>query len=116
MESACSGGQSLTNMTKQRMLTCLKKLPTVSITSQLLYFNVSLSTVCILPVVCSMHLPPTPQYALYPGQQPAFYTDCSVSAIFLGYSILRNRNQISLFSRKAYDKLITMTDWGARAL
>ena len=34
--------------------------------------------------------------------------DHSVSAIFLIYSIFSNRNQISLFSRKAYDKLITM--------
>ena len=33
----------------------------------------------------------------------------SVSAIFLIYSIFSNRNQMSLFSRKAYDKLITMT-------
>ena len=35
--------------------------------------------------------------------------DRSVSAIFLIYSIFSDRNQISLFSRKAYDKLITMT-------
>ena len=35
--------------------------------------------------------------------------DHSVSAIFLIYSIFSNRNQMSLFSRKAYDKLITMT-------
>ena len=28
---------------------------------------------------------------------------------FLIYSIFSNRNRISLFSRKAYDKLITMT-------
>ena len=35
--------------------------------------------------------------------------DHSVSAIFLIYSIFSNRNRISLFSRKAYDKLITMT-------
>ena len=33
----------------------------------------------------------------------------SVSAIFLIYSIFSNRNQMSLFSPKAYDKLITMT-------
>ena len=35
--------------------------------------------------------------------------DHSLSAIFLIYSIFSNRNQMSLFSRKAYDKLITMT-------
>ena len=35
--------------------------------------------------------------------------DHSVSAIFLIYSIFSNRNGTSLFSRKAYDKLITMT-------
>jgi len=33
----------------------------------------------------------------------------SVSAIFLIYSNFSNRNQMSLFSRKAYDKLIAMT-------
>ena len=33
----------------------------------------------------------------------------SLSAVFLIYSIFSNRNQESLFSRKAYDKLITMT-------
>ena len=44
--------------------------------------------------------------------------DHSVSAIFLIYSIFSNRNRISLFSRKAYDKLVTMTGkkrWGALA-
>ena len=35
--------------------------------------------------------------------------DQSLSAIFLIYSIFSDRNQMSLFSRKAYDKLITMT-------
>ena len=35
--------------------------------------------------------------------------DHSVSAIFLIYSIFSNRNQISLFSRKAYNKFITTT-------
>ena len=36
--------------------------------------------------------------------------DCSVSAIFLIiYSIFRNRNQMSLFPHKTFDKLITMT-------
>jgi len=35
--------------------------------------------------------------------------DHSLSAIFLIYSIFSNRNQMSLFSRKAYDKLIAMT-------
>ena len=35
--------------------------------------------------------------------------DYSVSAIFLIYSIFSNRNQIRLFSRKAYDELTTMT-------
>lgn len=35
--------------------------------------------------------------------------DHSVSAFFLIYSIFSNRNQISLFSRKAYDKFITVT-------
>ena len=35
--------------------------------------------------------------------------DHSVSVIFLIYSIFSDRNQMSLFSRKAYDKLITMT-------
>ena len=32
-----------------------------------------------------------------------------LSAIFLIYSIFSNRNQMSLFARKAYDKLIIMT-------
>ena len=44
--------------------------------------------------------------------------DHSVSAIFLIYSIFSSRNQISLFSNKVYDKLITMTGkkgWGAHA-
>ena len=44
--------------------------------------------------------------------------DHNVSAIFLIYSIFSNRNQISLFSRRACDKVITMTGkkrWGARA-
>ena len=44
--------------------------------------------------------------------------DQSVSAIFLIFSIYSNKNQVSLFSRKAYDMLITMTGkkrWGARA-
>ena len=35
--------------------------------------------------------------------------DHSVSAIFLIFSTFTNRSQISLFSRKACDKLITMT-------
>ena len=35
--------------------------------------------------------------------------DRSLSAIFLIYSNFSNRNQMSLFSHKAYDKLITMT-------
>ena len=35
--------------------------------------------------------------------------DHSVSAIFLIYSIFSNRNQISLFSRRACDKVIAMT-------
>ena len=35
--------------------------------------------------------------------------DHNVSAIFLIYSIFSNRNQISLFSRRACDKVITMT-------
>ena len=35
--------------------------------------------------------------------------DHILSAIFLIYSIFSKRNQMSLFSRKAYDKLITMT-------
>lgn len=35
--------------------------------------------------------------------------DHSVAVIFLIYSIFNNRNQISLFSRKAYAKLIKMT-------
>ena len=35
--------------------------------------------------------------------------DHSVSAIFLIYSNFSNRNQMSLFSHKVYDKLITMT-------
>ena len=35
-----------------------------------------------------------------------------VSAIVLIYSILSNRKQISLFSRKVYDKLITMSGCG----
>ena len=44
--------------------------------------------------------------------------DHSVSAIFLIYSIFSNRNGTSLLSRKAYDKLVTMTGkkrWGALA-
>ena len=44
--------------------------------------------------------------------------DHNVSAIFHIYSIFSNRNQISLFSRRACDKVITMTGkkmWGARA-
>ena len=35
--------------------------------------------------------------------------DNSVSAILLIYSIFSNRNKISLFPRKAYDKFTTMT-------
>jgi len=35
--------------------------------------------------------------------------DHSAAAIFLIYSIFNNRNQISLFSRKANDYLIKMT-------
>ena len=35
--------------------------------------------------------------------------DHNFSAIFLIYSNFSNRNQVSLFSRKAYDKLITVT-------
>ena len=42
------------------------------------------------------------------GYQMANRNDRSKSAIFLIYSIFSNRNQMSLFSRKAYDKLITM--------
>ena len=42
-----------------------------------------------------------------------------VSAIFLIYSIFNGRSQISLFSYKAYDKLITIIitekGWGAHA-
>ena len=41
--------------------------------------------------------------------QTANRKDHSLSAIFLIYSIFSNRNQMSLFSRKVYDKLITMT-------
>ena len=35
--------------------------------------------------------------------------DHSVAAIFRIYSIFSNRNQISLFSRKAYDEFVRMT-------
>ena len=35
--------------------------------------------------------------------------DHIISAIFVIYSIFSNRNQIGHFSRKAYDKLLTMT-------
>ena len=35
--------------------------------------------------------------------------DHNVSVIFLIYSIFSDRNQMSLFSRKAYDKFIAMT-------
>ena len=35
--------------------------------------------------------------------------DHNVSVIFLIYSIFSNRNQISLFSRRACDKVITKT-------
>ena len=45
--------------------------------------------------------------------------DHNLSAVFLIYSIFSNRNQMSLFSGKAYDKLITMTGkkkWSACAL
>ena len=40
-----------------------------------------------------------------------FEPNCStrLSAIFLIYSIFSNINQMNLFSRKAYDQLITMT-------
>ena len=31
------------------------------------------------------------------------------TAVFLIYSVFSNRNQMRLFSHKAYDKLITMT-------
>ena len=34
----------------------------------------------------------------------------SLSAVFLIYSIFSNRNQMSLLSRKVYDKLITMSE------
>ena len=37
-------------------------------------------------------------------------TTCRVSAIFLIYSIFSDRNQMSVFSRKAYDKLIILTE------
>ena len=43
------------------------------------------------------------------GYQTANRKDHSLSPIFLIYSIFSNRNQMSLFLRKAYDKLITMT-------
>ena len=36
-------------------------------------------------------------------------TTVYLSSIVLIYSIFSNRNQMSLFSRKAYDQLITMT-------
>ena len=51
------------------------------------------------------------------GYHRANRKDHSVFAIFLIYSIFSTRNQFSLFSRKAYDKLITMTEkrWGAHA-
>ena len=43
--------------------------------------------------------------------------DCSVSVVFLVYSIFSNRNQISLFSSKTYHKVITIMgtekSWGA---
>jgi len=43
--------------------------------------------------------------------------DHSLPAIFLTYSLLSNGNKMSLFSRKALDKLIAMTEkrWGAHA-
>ena len=52
------------------------------------------------------------------GYQTANRKDHSLYAIFLIYSIFSNRNQTSLFSRKAYDKLITITGkkrWDAHA-
>jgi len=43
------------------------------------------------------------------GYQTANGKDHSLSANFLIYSIFSNRNQMSLFSRKGYDKLIAIT-------
>jgi len=43
------------------------------------------------------------------GYQTANREDHSLSAIFLIYSIFSDRNQMILFSCKAYDKLIAMT-------
>ena len=43
------------------------------------------------------------------GYQTENRKNLSLSAIFLIYSIFSNRIQMSLFSRKAYDKLIAMT-------
>jgi len=43
------------------------------------------------------------------GYQTANRKEYSLSAIFLVYSNFSNRNQMSLFSRQAYDKLIAMT-------
>jgi len=43
------------------------------------------------------------------GYQTVTRKDYSLSAIFLIYSIFSKGNQMSRFSRKAYDKLIAMT-------
>jgi len=43
------------------------------------------------------------------GYQTANRKDHPLSAIFLIYSIFSSRNQMNVFSRKAYDKLIAMT-------
>ena len=43
------------------------------------------------------------------GYQTENRKDLSLSAIFLIYSVFSQRIQMSLFSRKAYDKLIAMT-------
>ena len=43
------------------------------------------------------------------GYQTENRKDLSLSAIFLIYSVFSNKIQMSLFSRKAYDKLIAMT-------
>jgi len=43
------------------------------------------------------------------GYQTANRKDHNLSAILLIYSIFSDSNQMSLFPRKAYDKLIAMT-------
>ena len=64
------------------------------------------------PAILTSHLVNNPYVLIkiWHRYQSANRKDQSKSFIFLMYSIFSNRNPMSLFSCKAYDKLITMTE------